>query len=125
MKRKYLKIILFIVLLIGTTLVRADGFDDPVIPSGDISTCGEILGPNLTAIVKASITILQIAGAIIAIVKGMMILIPPILAKDADALKKASKKLVNMAIILVIIFIFRPILRFIGSILDFDNICIF
>ena len=78
MKRKYLKIILFIVLLIATTLVRADGFDDPVIPSGDISTCGEILGPNLTAIVKASITILQIAGAIIAIVKGMMILIPPI-----------------------------------------------
>ena len=125
MKRKYLKIILFIVLLIGTTLVRADGFDDPVLPSGDISTCGEILGPNLTAIVKASITILQIAGAIIAIVKGMMILIPPILAKDADALKKASKKLVNMAIILVIIFIFRPILRFIGSLLDFDISCIF
>ena len=91
MKRKYLKIILFIVLLIGTTLVRADGFDDPVIPSGDISTCGEILGPNLTAIVKASITILQIAGAIIAIVK----------------------------------FIFKPLLRFIGSLLEFDISCIF
>ena len=124
MKRKYIKIILFVVLLIGYTFVRADGFDDPVIPSGEISSCSEILGPNLTAIVKVSITILQIVGAIIAIVKGMMVLIPPILAKDADALKKSSKTLVNMAIILIIIFLFRPILKFIGNLLDFDTSCI-
>ena len=86
--------------------------------------CTRILGPNLTAIVKASITILQIVGAIIAIVKGMMTLIPPILAKDADALKKASKTLTTMAIILVVIFLFKPILTFIGNILDFDTSCI-
>ena len=55
----------------------------------------------------------------------MMVLIPPILAKDADALKKASKTLTHMAIILVVIFLFKPLLRFIGSILDFDVSCIF
>ena len=91
---------------------------------GKLGNCETILGSNLTAIVKVSITIIQIAGAIIAIVKGMMTLIPPILAKDADALKKASKTLTTMAIVLVIIFLFRPILRFIGNILDFDTSCI-
>lgn len=94
------------------------------IPEGDISSCADLLGPNLTAIVRVSITILQIVGAIIAIVKGMMALIPPILAKDADALKKASNILVKMAIILVVIFLLRPLLRFIGSLLDFDISCI-
>ncbi len=91
---------------------------------GELSECDKILGSDLTAVVKASITILQIVGAIIAVVKGMMVLIPPVLAKDADALKKASKTLVTMAIILVVIFLFRPLLRFLGSILDFDTSCI-
>ena len=95
------------------------------IPEGDISSCVDLLGPNLTALVKVAITILQIVGAIIAIVKGMMTLIPPILAKDAEALKKASNVLVKMAIILVVIFLLRPLLRFIGSLLDFDISCIF
>ncbi len=98
----------------------------PEIPTEDPSknTCEQILGENLTAILKVAITIMQIVGAIIAIVKGMMTLIPPILAKDADALKKASKTLVTMAIILVIIFLFRPLLRFLGNLLDFDISCI-
>ena len=96
----------------------------PSLPSGELSTCTELLGKNLTAIVKASLTVLQIVGAIIAIIKGMMVLIPPILAKDADALKKAGNTLTKMSIILVIIFIFRPLLKFLGTILDFDVSCI-
>ena len=105
---------------------KAAAAPDVKLPDADPSMtgCTRILGPNLTAIVKASITILQIVGAIIAIVKGMMTLIPPILAKDADALKKASKTLTTMAIILVVIFLFKPILTFIGNILDFDTSCI-
>ena len=114
----------------GTTVVTKPDtgstpeIKDPVIPEGNLSKCSDILGSNLTAVVKAGITIIQIIGAIIAIVKGMMTLIPPILAKDADALKKASKTLVSMAIILVVIFLFRPLLRFLGNILDFDISCI-
>ena len=77
--------------------------DMPEVPGP--TTCSNLLGPNLVKVVKAAIRIIQIVGAIIAIVKGMMILIPPILSKDSDALKKASSTLVTMAIILVIIFL--------------------
>ncbi len=122
MKKEYKFIFLIMMFFIGLSVIKADA---PSIPEGTLSNCNEILGANLTAIVKASITILEILGAIIAIVKGMMTLIPPILAKDADALQKASKTLVNMAIILVVIFIFKPLLRFIGSLLEFDISCIF
>ncbi len=95
-------------------------------PSEDpsVKTCEQILGSNLTKVLKVGITVIQVVGAIIAIVKGMMTLIPPILAKDADALKKASKTLVTMAIILVVIFLFRPLLKFLGDLLDFDTSCI-
>ena len=122
MKKEYKVIFIIMTLFVGLSVVKAA---DPVIPEGTLSSCTEILGSNLTAIVRVSITILEIVGAILAIVKGMMVLIPPILAKDADALKKASKTLTNMAIILVIIFIFRPLIRFIGSLLEFDISCIF
>ncbi len=94
------------------------------IPEGNISTCKELMGENLSAIIKVAITVIQIVAAIIAIVKGMMVLIPPILAKDADALKKAGSTLAKMAIILVIIFLFKPLLTFLGDLLDFDTSCI-
>jgi hypothetical protein len=126
MNNKKFKIIFGIVLLFLciSVVYAAPEIKDPVIPSGNLNTCDEILGKNLTAVVKASITILQIISAIIAILKGMMILIPPILAKDADALKKASKTLVNTAIVLIVVFLFRPLLSFIGNLLDFDTSCI-
>ena len=54
----------------------------------------------------------------------MMTLIPPILAKDEDALKKAGNVLTKMAIVLVIIFLLKPLLHFLGSILDFDISCL-
>ena len=89
-----------------------------------IKTCSQLLGPSLSAVVKAGVRAIQIAGAIIAIVKGMMILIPAVVAKDADGLKKASKTLTMMAIILVIIFMFPGLLRFIGKIAGFDISCL-
>ena len=92
---------------------------------GDSQTCEELLGPNLTKVVKAGIKIIQIAGAIIAIVNGMISLIPAVLAKDADGLQKASKKLITMAIILAIIFIFPTIIKLIGNLFKFDTSCIF
>ena len=122
MRKKINKIILFLILVFSYTSVFAD---DITVPSGNLSTCGEILGDNLTALIRVAITIIQVAAAIIAIVKGMMILIPPIIAKDADSLKKASKTLVSLAIVLVVIFLLRPLLSFMGNLLDFDTSCIF
>ena len=89
-----------------------------------VGTCKEILGENLTNIVKAGITILQIAGAIIAIVKGMIVLIPAIASKDTDGLKKSQKQLISMAIILVVIFLLKPLISFIGYLFEYDLTCI-
>ena len=87
-------------------------------------TCTQILGKTLTAVVKGGIIAIQIIAGIIALIKGMMVLIPPLVAKDAEALKKASGTLVKMGIILVLVLIFRPVVRLIGTILDFDITCI-
>ena len=87
-------------------------------------TCEQILGKVLTKVVKSGITIMQIICALIAIVKGMMILVPAVMAKDADALKKASRTLMMMGIILAIVIIFRPVIRLLGSLLGFDTSCI-
>ena len=93
-------------------------------PASSTSDCKKILGNNLTNIVKASITILQIVAAIMAIIKGMITLIPAITSKDTDGLKKAEKQLVTMAIILAVIFLLKPIVSFIGGLFDYDLSCI-
>ena len=93
-------------------------------PDETPKNCEQILGKNLTKIVKAVILILQIGAAIIAIVKGMITLIPAITAKDTDGLKKAEKQLVLMAVILIIIFLLKPIISFIGGLFDYDLTCI-
>ena len=99
----------------------------PKTPDLDINrkhmNCKELLGTNLTAIVKAFITILQVAAAIIAIVKGMIILIPAVIAKDADSLKKQSSTLVKMAVILLLVFLLPVFVKVIGHMLDFDLSC--
>ena len=118
------KKIVFVLLLIILSTISVYAVSTPVIPEGDLHTCTDLLGTNLKAVVKTSITVLQIAAAIIAIIKGMMLLIPPIVAKDADALKKAGKILVNLAIVLIVIFLFKPVLAFIGNLLQFDSSCI-
>ena len=87
-------------------------------------TCTEILGPNLTKIVHAGIKAIQIIGAIAAIVKGMITLIPAVMAKDAEGLKKAQKTLVTMAIILLCIFLLPYLVRWIGNILGYDISCL-
>ena len=126
MKKKLRKIlVIFFMFFVSAGIIYAETSTTGLDFSNNVSTCKSILGPNLTNVVHAGIRAIQIIGAIIAIVKGMMILIPAVVAKDADGLKKASKTLVDMAIILVIIFMFPGLLRFMGKIIDFDISCIF
>ena len=88
-------------------------------------SCSELLGSNLTKLVRVVIKAIQIIGAIVAIVNGMITLIPAIMAKDADGLKKAEKKLMLMAIIVVCIFLLPYLVRLIGTWFDFDTSCFF
>ncbi len=92
--------------------------------SSQSMTCAEILGPNLVKIVKLFVTGLRIAAAIIAIIKGMLAFIPAIVSDDASALKKATKTVIMMLIVLIIIGLFPTLIRVIGRIAGFDLSCI-
>ena len=95
-----------------------DGFGDPKTP------CSDVLGPTLTALVKEAIKWVRIAGAIIAIVNGMLKLIPAIMSKDAEALNKAFRTCIIMAIVLVFCVLFDWLLGLIGSIFKWDVSCV-
>ena len=100
--------------------------EEPDMGFGENSmTCQDILGKNLTAVVRVAIKAIQIIGAIVAIVNGMITLIPAVMSKDADGLKKAEKKLVLMAIILLCIFLLPYLVHWIGSLFDYDTSCFF
>lgn len=87
--------------------------------------CIEVVGESLSKIIKTTINILRIAGAVIAILKGMTLLIPPIVNKDADSLKKAGNQCIKLAIVLLLIGVFPTIIRFIGYLFKYDVTCIF
>lgn len=98
------------------------GFTGDGISDKDL-TCEEMLGKNLTKILKFALEILSIAGAIIAIVNSMISLIPALIAKDAEALKKAQSKCITMAIVLVLILLLPTLLTFMGNIFGYDLTC--
>ena len=87
-------------------------------------SCSAVLGTTFTALVKEVIKWVRIAGGIIAIVNGMLKLIPAIMSKDAEALSKAARTCVIMAIILVFCALFPWLLNLIGSIFKWDVSCI-
>lgn len=86
--------------------------------------CNKLMGDNLVAVLHLFITALRIAGAIIAIISGMLALIPAVASDNADALKKATKKCIYLAIILVVIGILPTIINVIGKIAGFDLTCL-
>lgn len=103
-------------------------YDDNISAGGfgkEGQTCIEVVGESLSKIIKTTINILRIAGAVIAILKGMTLLIPPIVNKDADSLKKAGNKCIKLAIVLLLIGVFPTIIRFIGYLFKYDVTCIF
>ena len=87
-------------------------------------TCQDIFGPLLMQIIKGSIIIVQIVCAIIAILNGMLILLPAVVTKDADSLKKSSQTLAKMGILLALVIIFKPLVRIIATLLEYDVSCI-
>lgn len=97
----------------------APGFGE----NGDL--CSDILNENLSKLVKLCITILRIAGAVIAVVNGMIALIPAVVSKNPDALKKAGHKCMLMGVILLVIGVFPTLLRVIAKIFGYDVSCIF
>ena len=125
------KVILFVgLLLLNMSRIYADTFDmTPFIfndntfgSSGD--TCAKIAGPNILKVIHGSITTIRIVGVILAIANAMMILLPAVMAKDADAVKKATHKCIIIGVVLAIIGIFPSIVSIIARIFDFDLSCL-
>ena len=88
-------------------------------------SCISWVGENLSKVIRSMMTIIRIIGAIAAIVVGMLSLVPAVISKDADALKKASSKCVKLAVVLAIIGIFPSLINFLGTIFKFDLSCLF
>ena len=99
--------------------MNSDGFG-----TGSL-TCSELMGPNIVKLIHSSISAVRIFSVIAAILNGMIILLPAVISKDADGLKKASKKCVTIAIFLAVIGVFPSIVKIISGIFDFDMSCLF
>lgn len=125
------KILLFIsILTFNASKVLAETFnisdytlnDNGFGSMGD--SCAKIAGPNVIKVIRGSITTVRILAVIIAIANAMFLLLPAVIAKDADALKKATRKCVVIGVVLAIIGIFPSIVSIISRIFDFDLSCL-
>ncbi len=106
------------------TYFRIPGLSDGGFgPAGQ--NCEEILQNNGIKLLIGIVNALRIAGAIIAIANAMITLIPAVISKDAEGLKKAGRKLVTMAVILAIIGILPSIVNLIGLMFGYDLSCLF
>lgn len=123
MNKKIFKV-LFIFMLFMPIFVYADTptLDGPTI-TDKVINCKDLLGPNLMKLVSFALDTLRIGASIIAIINGMIILIPALIAKDADALKKSEKKLITLAIVLVLIMLIPTLLIAIGNLFGYDLSC--
>lgn len=95
----------------------------PNVGFGEEMSCSELLGPSLTKLVSILLDAFKIAAMIICTVQMMMALIPPITNKDSDALNKAIKKCVTLAIIFVCALLIDTFIVVIGRLFGFDLSC--
>lgn len=123
MNKKIFKV-LFIFMLFMPFFVYATTptLDGPTIAQ-DIVNCKELLGPNLIKIISFIFSTLRVGASIIAIVNAMIILLPAVIAKDADALKKSEKKLITLAIVLVLIMLLPTLIIATGNLFGYDLSC--
>ena len=121
MNKRFYKI-LFIVILMLPICINAVELDGPQI-TDTVNNCKELLGNNLMKILSFSMSTIRIVACIIAIVNAMIILLPAVVSKDADALKKSETKLITLAIVLVLIILLPTLLTAIGDIFGYDLSC--
>ena len=140
MKKKYIIIFLIIISAfidiknIDALEVKSDNLLNIVESVGELpsqgfgdtgETCANIVRENLGKVIKLGVTILRIAGAIIAIVNGMMTMTSAVISKDPGMIKKAGDKCLKMGIVLLIIGVFPTVLRVIARLFGYDLSCIF
>lgn len=136
--RKYV-IFLIILLFFGIQKVEAKtidvnlsdtmtiaAYDLPEFGFGEYGqTCYELVGENLSKVIKLFVNGIQLVAAIIALVNGILIVMPVLIAKDAGALNKAIAKCIKMGIVLLVIGVFPTLVSVCGKLFGYDLTCIF
>lgn len=89
----------------------------------DPMTCEELLGPNLTKVVKAALTLVRIGASIATIVIGMLNFLPALTKGDQGEFNKAVKKCIWLVVVLMLIILIPVLLRTIGNLFNWDISC--
>ena len=91
----------------------------------DTIECTALLGESLLNTIRQLINIVRIATIIIVIFNVMFALIPALVSKDIDSLKKSVSKILIMIIVLILIYIFPNIVNLIAGIFGYNFSCLF
>ncbi|MCI9233270.1 MAG: hypothetical protein HFH08_01580 [Bacilli bacterium] len=89
----------------------------PSQPEQDVTeaNCNSLLGQKTLNYLKTGLTILQIAGVVLAIILGMGDFIGALLSGEADANKKAFKKFIIRIAMAAALFIIPEVIKFVVS----------
>ena len=107
--------------LIDSVVVLAEEPKEPNFEFYDgYMSCSQILGTNITKVIRAAITLVRIGASIATIVIGMMNFFPPLLEGNVKELNAAIRKCIWLAIVLMLIILLPVLLRTIGNLFSWD-----
>lgn len=79
------------------------------------ATCESLLGPTTTSYLTTALTLIQVAGVLLAVILGMVDFLGATLAGESDSIKKAGKKLLVRVSMAAVLLIVPAILKFLLS----------
>ena len=88
-----------------------------------VKLCQDILGEDLTALLKDALRLMQIAGPILVIIMTIIDLIKATATGGKDDLSKVGKKTVKRLIYAVLLFLIPTILNLVFSIFGVYGVC--
>lgn len=99
---------------------------DPDIVAKTEASCKTLLGEKTLGYLKTGLTLIQIAGAVLAVVLGMSDFMGAVISGDNDANKKASKRLMTRILLAGLLFLIPTLIKFVlGTFgLRDDSICV-
>lgn len=90
------------------------------------ATCEAMLGPDTTEYLKLGLSVIQIAGVLLAVILGMVDFLGATISGEQDSIKKAGKKLFIRVAMAAILLIVPAILKFLLNTFGMsgDSFCI-
>lgn len=111
------KINYFLLLLMASFLPTTVFAEEEVVEA----TCENLLGPEIIKYLTSALTIIQVAGVLLAIILGMVDFLGALWSGEADANTKAFKKLKIRIAMAAVLLIVPAILKFVFSMFGMDG----